>query len=274
MINVVPMTLSALCLLALPLMSYGGEPRIVAHRGLLHHAPENTLADFRACLELRIGFEFDVEKTKDGQLVCIHDGTVDRTTNGNGAVSELTLEEIRGLDAGSWFDPKFAGEKVPTVEEVLELVAKYQQHKVLIAVDLKAESVEQEVMGLAEKHKVLGQLLFIGRTISVPEVRDRIRSVSKKAHTAAVANNADEFAQALAASNADFVYFRYLPPKEQMEAVHGAGKRAFIAGTPVSANSPENWQHAVDVGIDGILTDYPFELAAMLRHQAENQDKQ
>lgn len=53
------------------------EPLIVAHRGLLNHAPENTLANFRACLELRIGFEFDVEKTKDGQLVCIHDGTVD-----------------------------------------------------------------------------------------------------------------------------------------------------------------------------------------------------
>jgi glycerophosphoryl diester phosphodiesterase len=274
MINIVPSALSLLCLLAVPLMSFADEPLIVAHRGLLLHAPENTLANFRACLELRIGFEFDVEKTKDGHLVCIHDDTVDRTTNGNGAVSELTLEEIRGLDAGSWFDPKFAGEKVPTVEEVLELVAKYQQHKVLIAVDLKAQGVEQDVVRLAEKHNVLGQLLFIGRTISEPEVRDQIRSVSKKAHTAAVANNAEEFSTALAASNADFVYFRYLPPKEQMEDVHRAGKRAFIAGTTVSGNSPENWQRAVDVGIDGILTDYPLELAAMLRHQSQNQDKQ
>ena len=274
MINVVPMTLSALCLLALPLMSYGGEPLIVAHRGLLHHAPENTLANFRACLELRLGFEFDVEKTKDGQLICIHDDTVDRTTNGSGAVSELTLEEIRGLDAGSWFDPKFTGEKVPTIEEVLKLLAEYQQHDVLIAVDLKAKDVGQDVVRLAEKHKVLHKLLFIGRTISEPEVRDQIRSVSKKAHTAAVANNADEFEKALAATNADYLYFRYLPPKEQMEDVHRAGKRAFIAGTTVSGNSPENWQRAVDVGIDGILTDYPFELAAMLRHQAENQDKQ
>ena len=59
-------------------------PLIVAHRGLLLHAPENTLANSRACLELRLGFEFDVEKTKDGHLVCIHDGTVDRTTNGTG----------------------------------------------------------------------------------------------------------------------------------------------------------------------------------------------
>jgi len=74
--------LSALWLLAVPLMSNAEDPLIVAHRGLLHHAPENTLAYFRACLELRIGFEFDVERTKDGQLVCVHDDTVDRTTNG------------------------------------------------------------------------------------------------------------------------------------------------------------------------------------------------
>ena len=103
--------------------AHAADPLIVAHRGLLLHAPENTLANFRACLELRIGFEFDVQRTKDGHLVCIHDDTVDRTTNGKGQVSELTLEEIRKLDAGSWFDPKFAGEKVPTVEEILKLVS-------------------------------------------------------------------------------------------------------------------------------------------------------
>lgn len=241
------------------------HPLIVAHRGLLLHAPENTLTNFRACLELRLGFEFDVEKTKDGHLVCIHDGTVDRTTNGSGEVSDLTLEELRRLDAGSWFDPKFAGEKVPTIDEVLKLVAEYQQHNVLIAVDLKAEGVEQEVVRLAEKHKMLDKLLFIGRTISDPKVRDQIRAASAKTPTAAVANNTEEFPKALAATNADWVYFRYLPPKGQMEAVRSEGKRAFIAGSTVSGNVPENWHHAVDVGIDGILTDYPLELAAMLR---------
>lgn len=260
------LNLSALCLLTVQLFA-SEPPLIVAHRGLLNHAPENTLANFRACLELRLGFEFDVEKTKDGHLVCIHDGTVDRTTNGTGKVSDLTLEEIRSLDAGNWFDSKFAGEKVPTIDEVLQLVAEYHQHDFLIAVDLKAEGVEQEVVRLAEKHKVLDKLLFIGRTISEPKVRDQIRAASKNAHTAAVANNTDEFPTALAATNADWVYFRYLPPKGQMETVRSEGKRAFIAGTTVSGNVPDNWQHAVNVGIDGILTDYPFELAAMLREQ-------
>src|SRR5260370_26727865 len=147
---------------------------IVAHRGLLRHAPENTLANFRACLELRLGFEFDVQRTRDGQLVCIHDETVDRTTNGTGTVSEMTLEQIRRLDAGKWFDPKFAGERVPTVEEVLKLVAEYRQHNIVLAVDLKAENVEHDVVRLAEYHEVLDRLLFIGRTISDPQVRDRL----------------------------------------------------------------------------------------------------
>jgi len=267
--------LSALCLLAVPLKSTAAEPPlIVAHRGLLLHAPENTLANFRACLELRLGFEFDVEKSKDGELVCIHDSTVDRTTNGTGKVVDLTLAQIRSLDAGIWFDSKFAGEKVPTIDEVLKLVAEYSQHDVLIAVDLKAEGVEQDVVRLAETHKVLHKLLFIGRTISEPNVRDRIRSVSTKAHTAAVANNVEEFPKALDAPNADWVYFRYLPPLEQMEAVRSEGKRSFIAGITVSGNVPENWKHAVDVGIDGILTDYPLELAVVLRQRSQNQDKQ
>ena len=267
--------LSALCLLAVPLKSTAAEPPlIVAHRGLLLHAPENTLANFRACLELRLGFEFDVEKSKDGELVCIHDSTVDRTTNGTGKVVDLTLAQIRELDAGIWFDSKFAGEKVPTIDEVLKLVAEYSQHDVLIAVDLKAEGVEQDVVRLAEKYKVLHRLLFIGRTISEPQVREKLKQASAKTQTAVVTNNIDEFPKALAATNADCVYFRYLPPLEQMEAVRGEGKRSFIAGATVSGNVPANWKHTVDVGIDGILTDYPLELAVVLRQRSEKRGKQ
>jgi glycerophosphoryl diester phosphodiesterase len=258
---------TAILLLAIHTSAFAAEPTplIVAHRGLLQYAPENTLANFRACLELRLGFEFDVQRTKDGHLVCIHDDTVDRTTNGTGNVADLTLDQIRQLDAGGWFDPKFAGEKVPTVEEVLKLIADQRQKEVLIAVDLKAEAVEQDVVRLADKHKVLDRLLFIGRTITEPQVRERIKAISTKAQTATVANNADEFPKALAAPNTDCIYFRYVPPKEQMEAVRGAGKRSFIAGATVSGNVPDNWRQAAEVGIDGILTDFPFELRAMLR---------
>lgn len=241
------------------------QPLIVAHRGLLRHAPENTLANFRACLELRIGFEFDVERCKGGELVCIHDGTVDRTTNGTGQVAELTLGEIKELDAGSWFNAKFGGEKVPTVEEVLQLIAEYRQHDVLIAVDLKAENVEEEVVRLAEQLEVLHRLLFIGRTISEPEVRERIKRASAKAETATVANDPTEFNSAITAPNTDWVYFRFIPTKRQIEAVHVSQKRAFIAGPTVSGNMPENWRRATSAGIDAILTDYPLYLPTALQ---------
>lgn len=260
------MTILLLVFLSSPsFSSEPAKPLIVAHRGLLLHAPENTIANFRACLELRLGFEFDVQRTKDGQLVCIHDDTVERTTNGEGQVSGLTLDQIKALDAGNWFDPKFAGERVPTIEEVMSLLTEYKEHDVLVAVDLKSADVGREVVQLAEKYKVLDRLLFIGRTITEPQVRSQIKAASKNAQTATVANDTDEFPTALAAANSDCVYFRYLPPKEQIEAVRAANKRSFIAGKTVSDNVPDNWKQVVEVGIDGILTDYPLELRAMLR---------
>lgn len=91
-------------------------------------------------------------------------------------------------------DPTFAGEKVPTVEEVLALIADRRQIDVLIAVDLKAEGVEQDVVRVAEKHRILHRLLFIGRTITEPAVRERIKAASTQAQTATIANNADEAA--------------------------------------------------------------------------------
>ncbi|HVW39169.1 MAG TPA: glycerophosphodiester phosphodiesterase family protein, partial [Pirellulales bacterium] len=223
---------------------------------------------FRACLELRLGFEFDVQRTKDGRLVCIHDGTVDRTTNGTGKVDELLLAELRALDAGSWFDREFADEKPPTVEEVLALVAEYREGDVLIAVDLKASNVEQDVVRLAEKHQVLDRLLFIGRTITEPSVRRAIKKASSLAHVATVANTPDELPKALADPNSDWAYLRYLPSKSEIEAARKAGRKTFIAGPTVGGLMPDNWRRAADLGIDAILTDYPFDLRTMLRTPA------
>ncbi len=92
----------------------------VGHRGAPSHAPENTLASHNAAIALGATVvEFDVRYTKDGHFVVIHDRTVNRTTDGRGRVSQLTLEEIKTLDAGSWMGPEYAGIRVPTLREAL-----------------------------------------------------------------------------------------------------------------------------------------------------------
>lgn len=96
---------------------------ICAHRGACVSHPENTLPAFAEAIRLGVHqMEFDVYLTKDKQCVVIHDGSVDRTTNGSGKVSEMTLAEIRRLDAGSWKDARFAGVKVPTLRETLAMM--------------------------------------------------------------------------------------------------------------------------------------------------------
>ncbi|KPJ63387.1 MAG: hypothetical protein AMS15_00430 [Planctomycetes bacterium DG_23] len=96
----------------------------IAHRGWSAEFPENTLSAFRAACELGVDMvEVDVRLTNDGELVAMHDREVSRTTNGKGSVSQLTLKQIKSLDAGSWFDKRFSGEKVPTLKEVLDVVS-------------------------------------------------------------------------------------------------------------------------------------------------------
>lgn len=102
---------------------FDGRPIIVAHRGASHDAPENTLAAFElALLQKADAIELDARLTKDGEVVVIHDATLRRTTNGGGYVHHRSLDSIRKLDAGLWFDPSFAAEQVPTLDEVLNLV--------------------------------------------------------------------------------------------------------------------------------------------------------
>ena len=124
---------SLLLLLIVPLLmglssckrSSGGMPDrgICAHRGAMDTHPENTIAAFREAVHLGAHMiEFDVRMTLDGHLVILHDQTVDRTTNGKGKISELTLEEGKQLDAGSWKSEEFRDEKIPTFKEALAVM--------------------------------------------------------------------------------------------------------------------------------------------------------
>lgn len=104
------------------LYSETGKLHICAHRGQSYSAPENTLAAFRSAVQLGASVcETDLALTADGEFVLIHDATVDRTTNGRGLVANMALRELRDLDAGAWFGPQFAGERIPTLKESLDL---------------------------------------------------------------------------------------------------------------------------------------------------------
>ncbi|MGI6415939.1 MAG: glycerophosphodiester phosphodiesterase [Thermoguttaceae bacterium] len=113
----------AVCLsFAWILPSAGGEPILIGHRGLLRHAPENTMPALATCIELSFGFELDVYSSRDNQLVVIHNENLQGTTNGpNRPVGKLTVAELQQLDAGSWFHPAFKGVRIPTFEEVLAM---------------------------------------------------------------------------------------------------------------------------------------------------------
>ena len=106
------------------MLPYQNQVAVAAHRGNSRYYPENTMAAYRSALALQVDMiEMDVHMTRDGELVCMHDHRVDRTTNGDGLVREMTLEEIRALDAGFWKGPEHVGQRIPTVEEFLDLVA-------------------------------------------------------------------------------------------------------------------------------------------------------
>lgn len=136
---------------------------LVAHRGWSGLAPENTLAAIQKAVEhpqIEM-IEFDVQLSRDGIPVVIHDYTVERTTNGAGLVSRHTLQELKSLDAGSWFHPDFARESVPTLEEVLQLVEGRKQ----LNIELKqagalSEGLEKSVVELIRKHSLESSVIL------------------------------------------------------------------------------------------------------------------
>ncbi len=132
-----------------------------ALRGASYEAPENTLAAFLLAAELGAdGVELDVQLSKDGHVVVIHDFVLDKTTNGRGPVRARTLAELRALDAGGWFDRALAGQRIPTLQEVIEAVGS----RLLLNIELKTDSLRDdglaaEVVRLVEENNLLDRVI-------------------------------------------------------------------------------------------------------------------
>jgi glycerophosphoryl diester phosphodiesterase len=149
-----------------------GKTSLVGHRGAADCAPENTMAAFRTGLAQGADIiELDVQLTADSHVVAVHDATLERTTNGRGPVSQHTLAQLRLLDAGRWFSPRFAGETIPTLEEVLT----WAHDRVPLFIELKypptqkaalssragSDSLEAAVVRLVNAHEMRDQVMLI-----------------------------------------------------------------------------------------------------------------
>jgi glycerophosphoryl diester phosphodiesterase len=144
---------------------------IIAHRGASSYAPENTLAAFDLALHMGVHqIELDVHFSSDGHIVVIHDDPVDRTTTGSGPVTSKTLEELRALDAGSWFEARFAGERIPTFGEVLERY-KGRLH-IDIEIKARAEQLSQRTTDLVRRRDMMDQVTITSfQKMRLEEVR-------------------------------------------------------------------------------------------------------
>jgi glycerophosphoryl diester phosphodiesterase len=140
---------------------YLDRPLNFAHRGASYEAPPNTLVAFLLAVELGAdGIEFDAHLSKDGQVVVIHDFDVEATTDGQGLVRDKTLAELQELDAGSRFDPVFAGQRIPTLQEVIDAVG----HRLLFNIELKTmglgdDGLAAAVVRLVEENGLLDRVV-------------------------------------------------------------------------------------------------------------------
>jgi len=136
-------------------------PLVFAHRGASRDAPENTLTAFRLGLEQGADWiELDVRLTSDGQLAVFHDDALDRTTDGTGPVSAHTLWELQQFDAGRWKGERFAGETIPTLDEVFEALPGVLVNVELKSVSVLADGLEEKVLACIRAHGAEGDVLI------------------------------------------------------------------------------------------------------------------
>lgn len=160
------------------------KPKVLlaAHRGLSSMYPENTMISFRNAIDSSDFVELDVQLTKDGVPVVIHDETLERTTNQKGNVSDFTLEEIKKLDAGSWFDEKYKDEKIPTLQAVLE----FAKNKIKLLIEIKEvdtqsqrEQIAQKCLDLVKRYGMQNDVAFLSFDHKVLQVIKKLDPQAK-----------------------------------------------------------------------------------------------
>ena len=238
--------------------------QILAHRGSSAYAPENTLAAFRLAVEQRADWlELDVQQTRDGQLVAFHDLRVERTTDGRGALRDLTLADLRTLDAGKWFGPEFAGERVPTFDEVLSLA---REAGIRLFPEVKDPrfypGIEERVVAAIRAHGYEDRTIvqsFDGESL------ERLRKQDSRLRLAALYTDSNPLrgeppAGALVVG----------PQWELVAGDRALVREAHVAGRQVVAwtvDAPSAARQMLDARVDGIMTNRPDMVRALLEER-------
>lgn len=235
-----------------------------AHQGANAAAPANTLAAFRLAAEMGAdGVELDAHLSRDGEVVVIHDFTVDRTTGGQGPVQKMTLAQLKELDAGSWFAPAFAGERIPTLQEVFEAIG----HRLLVNVEIKSlpgrsRGLEAEVVRLIEDNNLAHRVIVSSFN---PLSLRKVKRLNSNIPTALLyAPDMPIFLRR--------AWLSPIAPHEFRHPHHSMVDERFMAwvrqkGYRVNAwtvNEPDEMHRLLALGVDGIITDRPDLLAEML----------
>lgn len=234
----------------------------VAHRGYSSVAPENTLPAIAAAVLAGSTFvEFDVRTTADGVPVVIHDRTVDRTTDGSGHVWDLTLDEVRRLDAGSWFSPAHAGVRVPLLAEVLDLLPSHPELLLEIKPPATLEQVKT-ILGQVADRELLERTVVqsfdpeIIRLVreAEPDIRRGLLRLRFEADTVPLAT---ELQVVCCNPSVNDV----LGDPETVAELIGAG----IDVMPWTANDLDQWPALAEAGVAGLITDRAGELTGWAR---------
>jgi len=213
----------------------------IGHRGARAYAPENTIRSFKRALEIGVdGVELDVRKTKDNQLVVIHDADVKRTTNGEGLVSELTLREIKGFSVEG-------GEKIPTLEEALDFLDK----KVKVFVELKEAGVEEQVLSLVHAKDVEKSVVIVS---FLEEALKKVRELDKDVETGLIYAKHKNPVKAALELKANYILalYRFVHAVNVVKA-HENGLKVVVW----TINTPQEVEEYAMKGVDGITSDKP-----------------
>jgi glycerophosphoryl diester phosphodiesterase len=234
-------------------------PWFIAHRGYRAKYPENTLVAFKAALDTGVQMiELDVALSRDRKLVVIHDATLERTTNGHGPVNGHTLKQLKQLDAGSWFHPMFAGEHLPELIEVLDLV----DGRVSINIEIKPhayepshplDAVERQILELVGHRKIGDRVLISSFDFNL------LKHISTLDHALALGlisrnpANTDTLEKCNQLKVVSWHPNHEILTLEQVKMMHALGIRVF----PYNADTREEIARVLAMNVDGVISSDP-----------------